>query len=169
MTERICANCRHHPPRPLDPPCRPWCHGNPNHPQFAPKEILVPSTRKFTPKLGGGFELITDDGESFPARITCTDVKNRGPIAFLYEHKGQEWDCLADLDGVVISGMNGRLYDAPVVEDRWVNVYHELTAPIRQYATREEADEGRNRARSHTGLLHFQIIDGKPSNPEFVE
>jgi hypothetical protein len=166
MTERTCENCRHSAY--VGGPCGEcsWYAGRPTN--FEPKETTVTITRTFTPRVGNGFIVRFANGEERPARIICLDAKTRGGpiIACWRTQDGTEVVMQAGPDGDPgIDGANGRLYDAPKVEDAWANI-HDSTATVRLYSTREIANQYANSDR--IGLLHFQIIDGVPSNPEFV-
>ena len=122
------------------------------------------NTRTFTPRLGNDFVFVLNTGERLPARIVATDVKSASPVvAIVTSLKGVEMLWAADANGEVYKV--GRLYDAPVVEERWINIYHGTAGDL--HHTRECADG--NVSIGRIGLLHFQIIDGLPSNPEFVE
>lgn len=124
--------------------------------------------RTFTPRVGDNFVLVTPGGNSFPARLVATDIKGDFPIlAVVANKRGAEVVRSANAEGEIFS--IGHLYDAPVVEERWVNLGGDFGGRIVFGDVVETREQAAAIYPSPLCRLRFELIDGEPANPEFVK
>jgi len=108
-----------------------------------------------------------------PVRVICTDAKADEPIIALHLQDGIELLLTHFSDGRYLIGSESEfnLINMQIIEERWMNIYpeHGGTNPTTSfpYPSRKDADEGQWIGR--LAILHYQLIDGIPSNPEFIK